>query len=192
MDQFLFLDIDGVLNSETFLKRLEAGYDAADPQAKLIWFAWKNQIDRAAVTLLNEIVHAVPDLKIVLASSWRLFVDLDTIQDLLTSFGFIGRLYGETPDLSEDRVLRQMRANNQITRITRGHEISRWLEQTLDVTSHRLQELLRADRIRIVILDDAEDMVHLRPWMVTTDAQVGLHPSHVRQVIQAFSAGWPH
>ena len=188
--RFLFLDIDGVLNSETFLKDLDATYESSGKS--LTHFAWENQIDRAAVGRLNELLRRVPDVMPILSSSWRLLVDPKEVQRILCKHGFEGTIVDATPDLANDADYVRLRADNRIERIARGHEIAYWLEHTLYIdprfsatlaTDVLLRAMIERD-IRIVILDDSCDMVHLTPWHICTDAQVGLTDADVERAVQ--------
>lgn len=103
----LFLDIDGVLNSETWFDgRREAGF---------VWCGFDQMLDPAAVARLNRIVDAT-GCQVVLTSSWRL-QDEETraTEGWLRRAGFLHRLEGETPHLpGDDR---------------RGEEVALWLAQ---------------------------------------------------------------
>lgn len=72
----LFLDIDGVLNSiEYYLVRVDTPNDEG--------------IDRHAITLFNLLMKEIPNLQIVISSSWRKLHTIDFIQDCLTRHGFL-------------------------------------------------------------------------------------------------------
>ena len=97
MDKFIFLDIDGVLNSEQYYlekpqhKRWKEFKDKLDKH-----IAWGVcNIDSKAVKLLNKLV-AETKAKIVVSSSWRGDYALQTIFSLA---GIIEPIYGETPRL---------------------------------------------------------------------------------------------
>ena len=59
----LFLDIDGVLNSVEFSQK----------QVRRSLLADTSQIDPVACSKINNLVKTVPDLKIVISSTWRLY-----------------------------------------------------------------------------------------------------------------------
>lgn len=112
MDKFVFLDIDGVLNSEQ--------YYLEKPQHKR-WKEFKNKLDKhiawgvcnidpKAVKLLNKLVSGT-NARIVVSSSWRGDYALQTVFSLA---GIIEPIYGETPRL-ESRF--------------RGEEIDKWLKE---------------------------------------------------------------
>lgn len=99
----LFLDIDGVLNSEAFFARQRGrGLTIISSKPELI--------DPAAVTHLNRIVRETGCL-VVLSSSWRLH-NLGDVIEWLRVRGFEGTIFGATPR----------------TPATRGEQIQAWLD----------------------------------------------------------------
>ena len=78
----LFLDIDGVLNSHQHFEEVSPnGFTGIQP---------------VHVERLNRIVAEVPDLQIILSSTWR-EGGLDFVSECLANRGFKGRLHGMTP-----------------------------------------------------------------------------------------------
>lgn len=109
MNKFIFLDIDGVLNSEQYY--IEKSESERLRELKLegvIAYGLAN-IDSKAVSLLNKITDET-GAKIVISSCWRGAPSLYTILKLA---GITSPIYGETPRL-ENR--------------WRGMEINKWLE----------------------------------------------------------------
>lgn len=102
----LFLDIDGVLNSEQFIRhRLLKG----DPYQH-------KDMDPYAVSNLQFIAHHVKDLKIIISSTWRVLHPLEEIKEMMTKSGFDSSelIIGCTPDGR---------------RGPRGAEIDQWLKE---------------------------------------------------------------
>lgn len=148
----LFLDIDGVLNHSGTKERLN-GFTG---------------IDAGNVAQLNGIVEAVPDLRIVISSTWRQMMTLGDIKRALLGqgFRFPRQVVSKTPEY-----LRTTTGGITVAR-ERGHEVQAWLDEEKDPP--------RA----IAILDDAEDMVHLTPRLVRTDLwNGGLTAEHARAVV---------
>lgn len=155
MDKFVFLDIDGVLNSEQ--------YYLEKPQHKR-WKEFKNKLDKhiawgvcnidpKAVKLLNKLVSGT-NARIVVSSSWRGDYALQTVFSLA---GIIEPIYGETPRL-ESRF--------------RGEEIDKWLKE-------------RQEPYKYVILDDDSDMLDTqRNNFIHTDWKVGLTEENVNEAIK--------
>lgn len=98
----VFLDIDGVLNHEDYLKYS----DNTD---------MSNMLDPKAINLINDLLQATK-AKIVISSSWRLGHSLNEIQNLFQKVGFHypERIIGATIDLPNK---------------PRGDEIALWLAQ---------------------------------------------------------------
>lgn len=76
----VFLDIDGVLNSERMADVMYGG------------------LETDCVTRLNRIT-ADPDVQVVISSSWRKHYGVTEIYDQLRVAGFNGRIAGHTPAL---------------------------------------------------------------------------------------------
>ena len=155
VNKFIFLDIDGVLNSELFYSEKsqnERYNDLVSVFPKHIAWGLCN-IDPKAVKRLNRLVNAT-DAKIVVSSSWRTDSDLGKIFE---AAGINGRVYGTTP-LSEKR--------------HRGLEIQKWLN-------------MQTEPYNYVILDDDSDMLDKQlPYFIQTDwMKWGLSDEDVEQAI---------
>ncbi len=96
--RLVFLDIDGVLNSDAFFAR--------EPEANV-----DRDLDRLAVKRLDRIC-AETSAKVVISSTWRLDMTQVELADLLALHGFAGEVVGTTPSLSGPR----------------GGEIDSWLD----------------------------------------------------------------
>lgn len=88
----IFLDIDGVMNSRRYIKRIDVDFD--DP---------KYQMDPDAVVRLNAISDQTGAL-IVVTSTWRKAFTyyLDKLQDCIASYGIKAPVIGMTLDLVLD------------------------------------------------------------------------------------------
>lgn len=80
----VFLDIDGVLNSSNWFRKLDGKRD------------WLSHLDPEAVDCLNEI----KDWNFILSSTWRLAHTLEDVNTMLKARGFLGELIGKTPVLN--------------------------------------------------------------------------------------------
>lgn len=106
----IFLDIDGVLNSVSFLKSrrrpARAGRSTRDP---------RDDIDPSAVkVLIDHLLVKVPDARIVISSTWRHAFSFSHIASMLSKFGLDPALViGATPTMGPP---------------TRGMEIDSWLK----------------------------------------------------------------
>lgn len=83
--RYLFLDIDGVCNHR-FVRA-----PAAVPRSDA------DELDPWAIVQLNRIVQEVPDLRVVLSSTWRYDPGRQRTLEALRSRGYQGTLDDETP-----------------------------------------------------------------------------------------------
>jgi hypothetical protein len=137
----LFLDIDGVLNSEQFYRALYRQVNVALALTDFCPIACSN---------LMEILVEAPEVKIVVSSSWRIGTELSELRQILWANAKVpeNRVIDKTPLLSDWGG-------------PRGFEIQAWLDKHPEVT-------------KFVILDDTDDMEHLKPFLVLTDLKHGL------------------
>ncbi len=171
--KILFMDCDGVLNSAQsahFFHRERQKAKAGDP-------AFLDALGRRAlreeefcpiaVSNLLYILEEVPDLEIVVSSTWRMG---RTLEELKTLFGKIGvdpkRVIGKTPALYGKE---------------RGIEIQAWLD---DWQGNVGGVLMPVDEF--VIVDDSSDMAHLMPHLVQTDCYVGLDFRKAHEIKRRF------
>jgi len=137
MNKYIFLDIDGVLNSQSFWRikpqrerKLEVGYPLCN-------------IDFDAVRHINTITDAT-DAKIVISSTWRVTHSLEELSGYLKEAGMLGEIIGMTPRLHF--------AGSVSTIVPRGCEIREWLYVN---ESHDYDQTCR-----YAILDDDSDMLY--------------------------------
>lgn len=179
----IFLDVDGVLNSEAYGRKLEdrhreLGHTEPSPEGKTTCDCFKlsNQIDRDAVARLNRLV-AASEAKIVISSSWRKLFDPPELRRILSEHGLVAEIIGETPDAWDEtaRFDMKMEYGNDGDRLFRGHEIDYWLRYT------------GKDVDRFMILDDGSDMAMHRNRLVQTDPEIGLCDEDVELAIRVMS-----
>lgn len=154
----LFLDIDGVLNSEAYARTVHwlkvnnrgsfySGFNGA------VW-----DFCPVATALFSGMMSKLPDVKIVVSSCWRVGRTTADLQTLFTDRGLIGASVIDRTGASRD---------------SRGEEIQEWLDNHPEVT-------------RFVILDDDADMGSLANRLVQTSFRTGLTCDAVDKVIRAF------
>jgi hypothetical protein len=99
-------------------------------------------LDPVNVARLNAVCELVSDARIVVSSTWRTMLDVPALRSVLAQYGFAytERVIDRTP------VLHRLR----------GLEVQAWLDAQSEQPSS------------IAILDDAEDMCHLDPFLVRT------------------------
>lgn len=165
--KFVFLDIDGVLNSKEYLQGED--YSKENPPQ------WPStvkdeeheigvrQLAVAHIARLNRLVQ--PDVCFILSSTWRRWYTLPQMQKMLEAKGFKGKLFGRTPTLG-DR--------------PRGLEIASWLESSLGIKLKFNEQ----GWPKFVILDDDGDMEFLRGQLVQTTYANGLQDEHIERAME--------
>lgn len=102
----IFLDVDGVLNSDEYFNSIK------DKKINTI----ENQIDINKVKLLKQAVNTT-GAKLVLSSSWRYTKNANNLKALLLNYGMI---VDSTPFLNNER----------------GKEIKKWLDEHKNVEDY--------------------------------------------------------
>jgi hypothetical protein len=197
---YIFLDLDGVLNSMAFYQR------RVDNGGWLAGGRPENEIDPQAVGLLDKIVQA-SRAKIVISSSWRKAYSLTEIREAIHN-----ATKGEYPAVTESIIdetphwveMHERPAHWQQASYQRGFEIAKWLvdntsapenkEFTLTVEMHEhVPDRPQLDGF--VILDDDSDMAWLQEHFVKTEHDTGLLPEHIEKVLKVLSSPigkvWP-
>jgi len=151
---FLFLDFDGVLNNNDFLKRAWAG--RTKEQVTEAWLECPDfLLDPVPVRRLNRIVGQV---SFVLSSSWYPFHSFETCQRALAGHGFLGTLDHVTPK----------------------RFLSSKDEEIADFLSERGISYGQASK-QFVILDD-EPLFWFQQNQIRTDDKVGLTDLDIYEV----------
>ena len=141
MLKVMFLDFDGVLNTDSYQVSLSS-------QGKPGWDDYGQLFDPEAVGNLKMILDAVPDVKIVIESSWKVN-GLDELQLMWKERNLPGELYDVTPDIFNEELLTIDLSDpdniRKVEGLGKGGEISAWLKR------HGGQDC------RYVILDDVAE-----------------------------------
>jgi len=155
----IFLDIDGVLNSEEFLKNNET-----------------EMIDRDNVSILKNIIDKTGAV-IVMSSGWRLWFDdnmrpkdgySQCLYDILCEFDI--KLFGKTPDYSTEEI----RTKKTFSHV-KAKEISAWISQHETIGKY-------------VVLDDLNlKNEEINSHLVRTNAKVGITEADAKSVIDMIS-----
>lgn len=154
----IFLDVDGVLNSEKFYRKRGApDYRFEDePEYPLCEF------DPEAVELLNKIIEET-GAKIVVSSTWRIGRTVGELIRLFREVGIEGYVIDRTGVL---------RDRKEYEKVVRGTEIKTWLDQFPEVESY-------------IIIDDDNDMLpEQQKNFIKTSFWVGLTPELVEKSIK--------
>lgn len=140
----IFLDFDGVLNSAASVKESIARRIATPDDSPV-----NEDLCPKLCAVFQSVLEALPDVKIVISSSWRNFFPLDKLQEKLQSYGVDGsRVIDITPTL-------------HISSYARGNDISAWLEAHPEVIAY-------------VVIDDMDDMTVHMDRLVLTKYDVGI------------------
>ena len=168
----LFLDFDGVLNTEKYQARCQAeGTPLADDFGALF--------DPEAVGHLKMIVDAIPELHIVIESSWKI-EGIDALQEMWERRGLPGVVFDNTPDLLFDGLLSaDLSDPNVMARLegeSKAAEIRAWLEKNAD------------SFCRYVILDDTSFFPKdMERHFIRINPYIGITLADARKVIEQFA-----
>ena len=161
--KIIFLDIDGVLNSEASMIR----------KGKFDFF--NDNPDPEHIKWLNLIIEKT-GAQCVISSTWRNGCSSLMMWRFLYLLGFKGKIIGNTPRLSDSY---------------RGTEIKAWLNEHEDKET-KYKDYPEGSMCRIhmgkvesfVILDDDSDMVDLMPHLVEIDGRKGLTEEDALKAIE--------
>jgi hypothetical protein len=151
----IFLDVDGVINSEDFLKNNQ-----------------NEMIDRTNVNILKSIIDKTGAV-VVMSSGWRLWFDdnmmpkdgdSQRLYDILCEFDI--KLFGKTPDFSTEEI----RTKKTFSHV-KAKEIIAWLSEHETVDKY-------------VVLDDLNlKNEEINSHLVRTNAQIGITEYDANRVI---------
>ncbi len=159
--KIIFLDIDGVLNSNDFKEELTKEYS----------------INTEKVELLASMVNRTK-AEIVLHSAWRFWFDenLNPTEkggEILSQAFLMNnlRISGVTPDLSTDEI----RKTKKFSKV-KAKEIESWLMKNPDV-------------VNWIVIDDL-DLKHeeIRRHQIRTDSKIGLTEDDIKAACKLFQA----
>ncbi len=150
--RILLLDFDGVLNSVSsfvYNNRLNLLGLSNTPTHE--------SFDPIACSNLQYILEELPDVQVVVSSTWRKFKTLSALQEIFKTNNILPeRMIGTTPE-SENGY--------------RGKEIETYLKEHPEVT-------------KFVIIDDDSDMEPYMDRLVKTDSRNGLTWTDAEKVIE--------
>lgn len=156
MEKIIFLDFDGVLNTEHYQRFLSF-------QGK----AWKDEygafFDPESVLQLKRIVEAT-NADIVIESSWK-FYGLETMQEMWKTRNMPGKVIDITPSSVSDSWLLTADLNdiNPALGHCKGMEIASWLSDNA------------SKEARYVIIDDEHVIMESQsPYFLLTDSYDGI------------------
>jgi len=150
--KIIFLDIDGVMNSDLFSQKRN------QEQRKKKRYKGDN-IDEQCVEYLNELIKDT-GAKVVISSSWRKD-GIDYCRKHLEAKGFVGEIIDITPNLRHEGCLR-------------GNEIYHWINKNTEILGVKNG----SDFKEYVIFDDDSDMLlWQQDNFILVDSHCGLTPN---------------
>ena len=172
IQRYLFLDIDGVLNTMRYSNYLiDHDEDDTDEDGALF--------DPEAVANLDTIIKNVPGVKIIISSTWR-FKGWDWMNRLWEKRQLPGKIYSFTPGLEFTRfvdIIHQKYSESVYPYGTRGLEVGEWL---------RLNASRNSTLYKYAIIDDEDDFPSFyQEHVVLTDPMLGITKEVVIKVIKA-------
>jgi len=154
--KYLFLDIDGVLNSDDWYSSEEYN-DLVKRDLHKKGHIPDHHIDSKAVRLLSDFLREYP-LDVIISSSWRLHYSLDEIKEILKLKGFRGKIVDRTEmNIQKDKTL------------PRG-----WL----------IANYIQGKKIKpgeIIIFDDKNNMNDLNHRFILTNGKHGLTEEDIQK-----------
>lgn len=174
MEKIIFLDIDGVLNSQIYFKTGALKYRNKKEESEESMFKFNcRYFDIRNIELLNDIIEKT-NAKIVYSSSWRKNHSVEELNRMMKTKGFKYEAISSTPVLSFEK---QEGIENRS--VPRGCEIKSWLE------SYRNKYNCKMEDLKYVILDDDSDMLYWqRENFFWIDPYSGLTPNISYKVIR--------
>jgi len=166
MKRIVFLDFDGVLNTENHQMRL-------CNEGKPLWDDYGQLFDPEAVNNLKIVLDTYKDVLLIISSSWKM-EGFDTIQELWKVRGLPGKLVGITPDFVPDLTTIDLTDNSTISLLAgKGYEIKQWLEENDE------------EECKYVIFDDVPDFLpEQEPNLIRTDPRVGITKENAIEAIR--------
>lgn len=153
----LFLDIDGVLNSIQSAIMFQKIRDSGKVSPKFEIFG-EDGLCPVATSNLEHIVSEVPDLKIVISSTWRLGASLKDLKKICSFSEKVSECVIDSTPVIKDA--------------PRGEEIAYWLRQT----RHKVRAY--------AVVDDDSDMDAVEDNFFQTDNKDGLMYTLAQEIIE--------
>lgn len=161
MRKIIFLDIDGVLNTERW---------HCQTTSNELQDEYGYKFDPVAVTNLSKIIEET-GADIVISSSWK-FMGLSKMRKMWKDRKLPGNVIGITPNTVSDKFLLNVDLDNMDIMAIRGQEVKEWL-------------MLNKNEItNYVILDDMNDILQEQEsHFVWIDPEVGITSGNAVQAI---------
>lgn len=157
----VFLDIDGVLNSWTWMRQPEHRSNDVSLRGNT-WDVTAKRLNKWIRT--NELPPDQQCTYFVISSSWRIDTELKEFQEVLIEKGLYDAVIGTTPQISQQVYPHRTHG--------RGLEIQYWIERYLTDEEQ--------DNLKILILDDDSDMGILKCALTKTSMDEGFSETHAQ------------
>lgn len=156
MKKVIFLDFDGVLNTEKYQSELRSS-------GKNGWDDFGQLFDPEAVENLKMVLDAVPGVLLVINSSWKL-EGLNTMKAMWKARELPGSIHSVTPDYVPDLLNIDLDNYENIALLSgKGNEVKQWLEENAP------------EGCQYVIFDDMPDFLpEQEEHLVCTDPREGI------------------
>ena len=170
LHRFLFLDIDGVLSTIQHSEYLiDHNEDESDEDGAIF--------DPEAIANLAYIINKVPDVKIVISSSWR-FKGMELMNRLWEKRALPGKIYSFTPALEHI-------CFKDIGQKTSSHSVFPQGIKALEIDEWLRQNVKKSDLYYYAILDDYKNYLTVQTYNAAfCDAFNGLTRSVAEKVIE--------
>lgn len=156
MKKALFLDFDGVLNTEKYQEKLRSS-------GKKGWDGFGPLFDPEAVENLKMVLDAVPGVLLVIISSWKL-EGLARMRALWKTRNLPSTIHSVTPDYAPDLLNIDLENFDNFAMLAgKGNEIKQWLTMNAP------------DGCAYAILDDVPDFLpEQKERFICIDPRVGI------------------
>jgi len=161
--KLIFLDIDGVLNSSEYGNSIEYLTETSGmSDAEIMLIAHHTHLDPKALKLVNDLVKR-SGAQVILSSTWRGKYTCEEMTEMMKGRGADFVISDATPALF---------GKVHSSRIPRGKEIGHYLK------------LLEKQPDAYVILDDHDDMLDHKKFLIKTNVKVGLTQEDVENALK--------
>lgn len=179
MDNIIFLDFDGVINSESWYERRLNLYEDSNIFTEKYPLY---EFDPDSINILNKIIKKIKG-KLVITSTWRLGRDIKNLQKLCDLVNIQGEVIDKTIDLNN--------GYGDIS-IPRGLEIDHWLKNVGNFKNSEHSDFIydRNKDLKVnnyVIIDDDTDMLYeQKNNFIKINRKISLTESDYNKIIKIF------
>ena len=156
--KYIFLDFDGVLNSDKYFSSVKYKTETEGiDDAKIMLINHWMHLDHDAIALMNQLVEQ-SGAQVIISSTWRLHYSIDELNKMLTDRGATFKAVDRTPR-GETKKMSQ--------RVLRENEIQEFLNSLSEPPES------------FVIIDDMLSMGHLNSNFIKTSFRNGFCKEHI-------------